>query len=159
MNQGRLMRIGELAKRAGTTLRTIRYYEELGLIGHSGRTKGGFRLYSEDELQRVKLIKDLQLLDFPLSQIREIFLKRLAARTGSEMAPPVQAILAKQLQEMETRLARYQMMLKTVRETMEILQCCVVCSLTPGKEICLGCPVIRERAEIPLPMRVLISAS
>ena len=44
MAEDGLLRIGELAKRTGTTLRTIRYYEQLGLINHSARTKGGFHL-------------------------------------------------------------------------------------------------------------------
>ena len=159
MGEGRLMRIGELAKRIGTSLRTIRYYEELGLIGHAVRTKGGFRLYTEEELQKVKLIKDLQLLDFPLSQIREILDKRKRARTGSEMASPIQALLAQQLAETEARIARYQMMQKAIKETLGILQDCMVCGLPPSREVCWNCPVIRSREEVPLPMQVLITAS
>lgn len=158
MGEGRLMRIGELAKKAGTSLRTIRYYEELGLIGHTVRTKGGFRLYAKDELQKVKLIKDLQLLDFPLSRIREILEKRKGAKTGAEMAPPMQALLAQQLEEIEARIARYQMMQKAIKETLGILQCCMVCGLPPGKEVCWSCPAVRNREEVPLPMQVLISA-
>jgi DNA-binding transcriptional MerR regulator len=58
-NSGRLMRIGDLAKKAGTTMRTIRYYEQLGLIAPTARTRGGFRLYEEDELRKLRLIKSL----------------------------------------------------------------------------------------------------
>lgn len=158
MGEGRLIKIGELAKKAGTSLRTIRYYEELGLINHTVRTKGGFRLYPEEELQKVKLIKDLQLLDFSLSRIREILEKRRGARTGAEMAPSLQALLIQQLEEIEARLTRYQMMQKAVQETLEILQCCTVCNLSPGKEVCWSCPAVRNREEVPLPMQVLISA-
>lgn len=159
MGEGKLMRIGELAKRAGTTLRTIRYYEELGLITHTVRTKGGFRLYAEDELQKLHLIKDLQLLDLPLSQIREIFAKRREARTGSEMAPPAQTVLRQQLGEVEARIARYQAIQKALQEAMEILDCCVACGLHPGKEVCGKCPVIKGREEVPVPIHALIAVS
>ncbi len=48
-----LMQIGELARKAGITLRTVRYYEQLGLIKHAVRTKGGFRLYHGEELRKL----------------------------------------------------------------------------------------------------------
>src|SRR3989337_1273366 len=66
---GRLMRIGDLAKKAGTTMRTIRYYEQLGLIAPVARTKGGFRLYEEDEVRKLRVIKNLQHLETPLAQV------------------------------------------------------------------------------------------
>jgi hypothetical protein len=50
---GKLMRIGALARKAGTTMRTIRYYEERGLLSPRGRTKGGFRLRSCAQCVRV----------------------------------------------------------------------------------------------------------
>lgn len=159
MGEERLMKIGELAKKAGTTSRTIRYYEELGLIGRAVRTKGGFRLYAEDELQKLQLIKDLQLLDLSLSQIRELFLKRKGARTGSEMAPPAKAFLQQQLEEVETRIARYQAIQRALIETMEILQVCTMCGLKPCKEVCLNCQAITGREQVPLPMHVLIATS
>ena len=51
-----LMRIGEVAARLGLSLRSVRYYEEEGLVEASGRTPGGFRLYSELDVQRLLLI-------------------------------------------------------------------------------------------------------
>ncbi len=66
---GTHIRIGELAKRAGTTMRTIRYYEQRGLITPAARTKGGFRLYAEQNVQRLLLIKQLQLQNLPLAEV------------------------------------------------------------------------------------------
>lgn len=57
-----LLSIGAAAGRAGVTERALRYYQELGLLNPSGRTKGGMRRYSEADLQRVARIRELQTL-------------------------------------------------------------------------------------------------
>ena len=66
-------RIEQVAARTGLTKRTLRYYEEIGLLPAPTRTEGGYRLYSESDvlqLQRIKRLKDL--LGFSLAEIREI---------------------------------------------------------------------------------------
>jgi len=153
------MRIGDLAKKAGTTLRTIRYYEQLGLIRPVGRTKGGFRLYEEDELRKLRLIKSMQLLDIPLAQVKDFFDQRKLGRTAAEIAPHIRQILQAQLGHMEQRIARYRSMQESLRQTLDILGCCARCPREPGPEACLTCPAITARAEIPLHMRAVIEAS
>ncbi len=64
--------IGEVAERTGLSLRTIRYYEEMGLVQPSSRTTGGFRLYSETDVSRLMLIKRMKPLDFTLEEMREV---------------------------------------------------------------------------------------
>lgn len=71
MNAGR-MQIGEVAERVGLSLRTIRHYEEVGLIRPSTRSKGGFRLYTEDDVQRLALVKRMRPLDFSLEEMRDL---------------------------------------------------------------------------------------
>ncbi len=66
------LRIEQVAARAGLTKRTLRYYEEIGLLAPPSRTEGGYRLYSEEDVQRLVRIKRLRdLLNFSLSEIRE----------------------------------------------------------------------------------------
>lgn len=158
-NSGRLMRIGDLAKKAGTTMRTIRYYEQLGLIAPTARTRGGFRLYEEDELRKLRLIKSLQLVDTPLAQVKAFFDQRQRGRVASEIAPGIRRLLEAQLQEVEHRITQYQAMQSSIRETIEILQCCAECSLEPGPDVCPRCPVIASRPDIPLHMQAVIEAS
>jgi DNA-binding transcriptional MerR regulator len=153
------MRIGDLARKAGTTMRTIRYYEQLGLIRPVGRTKGGFRLYEEDELRRLRLIKSLQLLDIPLAQVKHFFDQRTRGRTAAEIAPHIRQILRVQLGQMEERIAQYRSLQDSLRQTLEILGYCARCPQEPGPEICSICPAITSRAEIPLHMRAVIEAS
>lgn len=64
--------IGEAAAQTGLSLRTIRHYEEVGLVPPSGRTAGGFRLYTDDDIERLHLVKDLKPLDFTLEEMREV---------------------------------------------------------------------------------------
>ena len=67
------LQIGEVAERTGVTQRTLRFYEEKGLLKPPTRMEGGFRLYSEADIQRMEQIKQLQqLLRFTLAEIKEI---------------------------------------------------------------------------------------
>jgi DNA-binding transcriptional MerR regulator len=67
------LQIGEVAERTGVTQRTLRFYEEKGLLKPPTRMEGGFRLYSEEDVQRVERIKRLQtLLGFTLAEIKEM---------------------------------------------------------------------------------------
>ena len=68
-----VLRIGEVAKLTGLTPRTLRYWEEQGLISPSGYRGGGERLYSQTDMARVTRIKDLQeLLGFTLAEVRVV---------------------------------------------------------------------------------------
>jgi len=65
--------IEQVATRTGLTKRTLRYYEEVGLLPPTGRTEGNYRRYSESDVQRLGRIKELRdLLGFSLSDIREL---------------------------------------------------------------------------------------
>jgi MerR family transcriptional regulator, copper efflux regulator len=66
------MHIGELAERTGLSLRTLRHYDEIGLVSASGRTEGGFRLYTEDDHDRLILIRRMKPLGFSLEQMAEL---------------------------------------------------------------------------------------
>ena len=67
------LQIGEVAERTGVTQRTLRFYEEKGLLRPPSRMDGGFRLYSEDDVRRVEQIRKLQnLLGVTLADIKEM---------------------------------------------------------------------------------------
>lgn len=92
------MRIGEAAQRAGLSLRAIRYYEEVGLVEPSARSRGGFRLYTEHDVRRLVLIRQMKPLEFTLNQMRDLLdaLARIdAGSTGATRA------------ELTERVARY----------------------------------------------------
>ncbi|GAA3165284.1 MerR family transcriptional regulator [Blastococcus jejuensis] len=79
-----LMQIGQVAERTGLSLRTIRWYEEEGLVVPTARTDGGFRLYSAADVARLEVIKRMKPLGFALEEMRELLtlLADLDAGTG-----------------------------------------------------------------------------
>lgn len=67
------LQIGEVAERTGVTQRTLRFYEEKGLLRPPSRMEGGFRLYSETDVKRVEQVRRLQdLLGVTLAEIKEM---------------------------------------------------------------------------------------
>ncbi|BAZ14726.1 MerR family transcriptional regulator [Calothrix sp. NIES-4071] len=69
--QEKLLQIGTIAKESGIPIKTIRYYEELGLLKASGRTEGGFRLFDLEVIERLSFIKRAQSLGLTLLEIKE----------------------------------------------------------------------------------------
>lgn len=67
-----LLKVGELARRTGLTVRTLHHYDEIGLLAPSGRSDTGYRLYSPADVQRLHGIQALRLLGLPLSDIAEL---------------------------------------------------------------------------------------
>ena len=67
-----LRQIGQVAERTGLSLRTIRWYEEEGLVVPTARSDGGFRLYSDGDIARLEVIKRMKPLGFALDEMREL---------------------------------------------------------------------------------------
>lgn len=87
-----LMQIGDVAERTGLSLRTIRHYEDVGLLPEAQRSPGGFRLYGEAAVSRLLLIKQMKPLDFSLEEMRDLIevrdrlaAPRLSARTRASL--------------------------------------------------------------------------
>lgn len=73
INEPQLYTIEQVAARTGLTKRTLRYYEEVGLLPPTDRTEGNYRRYSEDDIARLERIKNLrELLGFSLADIRKL---------------------------------------------------------------------------------------
>ncbi|WP_408669719.1 MerR family transcriptional regulator [Sanguibacter biliveldensis] len=78
------MHIGALAERTGMSLRTLRHYDETGLLKPSGRSEGGFRLYTDDDLARLLVIRRMKPLGFSLDEMADLLevVDRLRAGAG-----------------------------------------------------------------------------
>jgi DNA-binding transcriptional MerR regulator len=82
-----MIQIGEVADRVGLSLRTVRYYEEMGLITPQMRSEGGFRLYTDAHVERLALIKRMKPLGFTVQEMCELLEARDAVRErGDEQA-------------------------------------------------------------------------
>jgi DNA-binding transcriptional MerR regulator len=156
MAEEQLYKIGQVSKRAGVTLRTIRYYEELGLIEPAVRSKGGFRLYTEESIGKLQFIQGLKLLEFPLSKIREMFKIREMAQSGDEASHRFTQLLQNQQREAVKKKGQYEKMLQEIHATMELIRGCYGCESKPTYEACRSCKTISHKGELPLPLRVIL---
>jgi DNA-binding transcriptional MerR regulator len=77
------LQIGEVARRAGLSLRTVRYYEEQGLLSPGARSPGGFRLYGEAHVDRLTVIKQMKPLGFTVAEMRDVLDARDALRAAA----------------------------------------------------------------------------
>ena len=98
-----MLTIGTLARRTGTKVQTIRYYEQIGLMPEPGRTAGGQRRYSEAELDRLAFIRHARQLGFTLEAIRDLLdLSDHPEKSCQE----ADQIARRQLRQVELRMAR-----------------------------------------------------
>jgi len=72
MDVARTMQIGEVAARTELSLRSLRHWEEVGLLPPSGRSEGGFRLYTEADVERILLVRRMKPLGFSLEEMRQV---------------------------------------------------------------------------------------
>ena len=99
--------IGELAKRMGLNPKTIRYYEEAGLLPPPARTTSGYRLYTERDAERLAFIVAAKDFGFTLGEIREI----LAVRDRDEApCPYVLGLVRTKLADLQDRIRRLEML-------------------------------------------------
>ncbi len=99
------MRIGEFARRAGVTARTVRYYESLGLLEPGERQGAGFRYYTEAELARLQKINDLKELGLSLEEIISVVPLYFEDPTRIRGKQKILEILKQHLQETDGKLA------------------------------------------------------
>ena len=98
-----MLTIGTLAKKTGTKVQTIRYYEQIGLMPEPGRTEGGQRRYGDPELDRLSFVRHARQLGFSLDAIRELL--DLSDHPGKSCAE-ADAIARRQLKQVAPRMAR-----------------------------------------------------
>jgi DNA-binding transcriptional MerR regulator len=97
--------IGVLARMAGVSTRTVRYYEEIGLLATARRFAGGRRVFGEDALQRLKFIGRLKGLGFSLEEIKHLNEVFALHRSTAEMLAVLDKQLAAHLQSLAARMA------------------------------------------------------
>ena len=97
--------IGELARAAGVSAPTVRYYEEVGLLPPSSRTSGGYRRYTDAALHELRFIRKAQGLGFSLDEIREIL---KLSRAGEAPCAEVLTLARRHLSAVDERMAQLQ---------------------------------------------------
>lgn len=131
-----LLKIGELAKKAGVTVRTIRYYEELGLITPAELSTGGFRFFSENDLNRILFIKRFKDLGLPLEEIQTLILGSQPGETKSQRLNASYTMLENQLNKINDKISELQKAKEIIEKGLEALNICKKCSLKTCEPTC-----------------------
>ncbi|MGH2404561.1 MAG: heavy metal-responsive transcriptional regulator [bacterium] len=106
------MRIGKFAEQAGVNAKTVRYYEELGLLPPAPRTESGYRQYAEKDVERLEFIRSAKGLGVSLDEIKEV----LAFRDrGTYPCPYVLTLINAKVEEIESRIQGLRMLARDLR--------------------------------------------
>jgi DNA-binding transcriptional MerR regulator len=92
-----LLKVGDLARRTGLTVRTLHHYDEIGLLKPSGRSEAGYRLYSQADVQRLHGIQTMRQMGLPLSDIANLL-------AGDSMAP--ERIIGQQIRALDQQISQ-----------------------------------------------------
>ena len=112
-------RIGELAARVGLTERTIRYYEELGLLESVKRLEGGVRVYTDDDVRRLTYIRKLKTLGLSLQEMLELENMYRRQRSNRSVLPRLMELLDSHLGTLNERMTELQALRDEIRSYRE----------------------------------------
>ena len=145
--QGDLLKIGDFAKLANTNLRTLRYYEEIGLIQPASRSQGGFRYYRATDVYRVQMIRSLQELGLHLDRIKELMASRTANENHAIFLARSREALLEQERLLRQKLAALQDQQLKLTQALNKLNECQHCqhSPTPENNFCTPCATTGEQ--------------
>lgn len=116
-----MMQIGELAERTELSLRTLRHYDEIGLLEPTGRSEGGFRLYTEDDYERLMLIRRMKPLGYSLEQMGDLLRALDADQAKGSVRTEAAQLLAEFLTDAEQRRAKLEKQLAAADEFIGLL--------------------------------------
>ncbi|MCU7938626.1 MAG: MerR family transcriptional regulator [gamma proteobacterium symbiont of Bathyaustriella thionipta] len=142
-------KIGEVASKLATSIRTIRYYEEEGLLIPT-RTPRGTRLYSENHLARLHVILRLAKLGFSIEAIRKIAEIRVDSQTGDESSNHVEHHLEEVLNTIGGQIKALEKVSHEINDARRVIAGCHGCSNTPSTQGCPDCPVRKNLNDIEL---------
>jgi DNA-binding transcriptional MerR regulator len=99
-----LTSIGEIAKELDMSQRTIRYYEEIGLLNSIKRVEGGRRIYTDEDLRRLKLIKRLKIMGMTLSEMQELEAMWTIEKSTDKVLKRLSELLENHLKRLDDRI-------------------------------------------------------
>jgi DNA-binding transcriptional MerR regulator len=97
--------IGEIAQKLEMSQRTIRYYEEIGLLNSIKRIEGGRRIYTDEDLRRLKLVKRLKIMGMTLSEMQELEAMWTYEKSNDKVLKRLLELLKNHLKRLDDRIA------------------------------------------------------
>jgi DNA-binding transcriptional MerR regulator len=134
-----LLRVGDIARASGKTVRAIHLYEELGLLKPATRSSGGFRLFDASAVDRVRWIDSLHGLGFSLQEMREVLQNWWTAEQGPSAMAELRELFQRKLDQTREALRRHQNLLTELEEGLRYLETCQTCESPGTVHVCVNC--------------------
>jgi len=151
-----LVKIGDLARAAHVTTRTVRFYEDLGIISPATRSAGGFRLYRKTQAGRLQAVLRLKEIGFSLDEIREFQAGAVEGDVAFEVMGRLRGKVEAGAQQLRERLGRLQNALADLEQTAGVLSRCDGCEAKPYDGECHSCWKDLAGGQIPVTLKAVI---
>ncbi len=136
---GKLLRVGELAKAVGKSVRAVHLYEEMGLLRPASRSAGGFRLFDASAVVRIRWILNLQAIGFSLTEIQEFVREFEHAASGKAATGRAREVFQAKLDEVRGQLEQLRSIEKDLVDSLTYLESCDTCAPTFAPAECHSC--------------------
>lgn len=145
-----MLKVGELARRTGKSVRAIHLYEELGLLTPAVRSKGGFRLYPARAVTRIEWIQKLQDMGFSLTEIKAFLRVWEESATAPAAMETVREIFKDKLRETQHTIERLTKLAGELTESLNYLDSCRSCEPVHTQHECGQCEMHGHDGKAPL---------
>lgn len=147
---------GEMARLSKNTLRTVRFYEEAGILHPIGRTEGGHRVFEKSQLERLLWITDMREAGMSLEQIRDLLDMKQKAASGGDAARKATEALRVHIEELRSKIDVLARLSDDLAQTIEAANACLACEdATLFPKQCGECGRLNANGPVPRAMRVL----
>lgn len=153
-----LLRVGDLARLTGKTVRAIHLYEEMGLLQPATRSSGGFRLYEPAAVERMRWIDLLHGLGFSLHEMRDLLKTWWGAGLGPEAMSRLRSIFTRKLEETRESIRLHQRLEQELSQGLEYLETCRECATPAAVNTCVRCTQDHGMASEPVLVAGITSA-
>jgi DNA-binding transcriptional MerR regulator len=157
-SRDRQLTTGDMARLSNSTLRTVRFYEEEGILRPVARTEGGHRLFERTELARLLLVSDMRAAGLSLGEIKELLAMKSSAESGGAAAKVATRALAQRIRELDEKLGALTRLREDLVRTASVVAACLSCE---GHEFfpeqCDRCAIIASEKDPPRALKVLWS--
>src|SRR3984957_3254975 len=134
-----LLQVGDLAKASGKTVRAIHHYEELGLLRPHARSKGGYRLYDDAALARLRWIGKLHDLGLSLGQIQEMVRRWESASSAPGAMARIRGVYTAKLEETRAQIGHLSALERELAASIDYLDTCDTCDPAELVRTCTCC--------------------
>jgi len=155
-DDGKLLTTGDMARLGATTLRTVRFYEEEGLVTPTARSDGGHRMFTPSELHKLQLIGDLREAGLSLHDIKTLFGLKSACTSAEQASEQMSNILERQIDEMQRKILVLRRLREELASAVAVIRECATCNHPTFPLRCKSCEVL-ERPDLPRAVRLLWS--